>query len=93
MSPLLRVRGFYWLNKQQKNYYKIAWIAQIAASQIVADHKGNAFIMEKIVKNCYAFDYYHCYLSTVLDQDTARYRMCSEQEKRVSLTEPYTKHS
>ena len=46
--------------------------------------------MEKIVKNCYAFDYYHCYLSTVLDQDTARYRMCSEQEKRVSLTEPYT---
>ena len=44
-------------------------------------------------KNCYAFDYYHCYLSTVLDQDTARYRMCSEQEKRVSLTEPYTTHS
>ena len=49
--------------------------------------------MEKIVKNCYAFDYYHCYLSTVLDQDMAQYRMCSEQEKRVSLTEPYTTHS
>ena len=33
------------------------------SSQIVADRKGNAFIVEKIVKNCYAFYYYHCYLS------------------------------
>ena len=63
MSLLLRVRGFYLLNKQEKNYHKIVWIAEIAASQIVADRKGNAFIVEKIVKNCYAFYYYHCYLS------------------------------
>ena len=47
MSLLLRVRGFYLLNKQEKNYHKIAWIAEIAASQIVADRKGNAFIVEK----------------------------------------------
>ena len=51
------------LNKQEKNYHKIASIAEIAASQIVADRKANAFIVEKIVKNCYAFYYYHCYLS------------------------------
>ena len=38
------------LNKQEKNYHKIAWIAEIAASQIVADRKGNTFIVEKIVK-------------------------------------------
>ena len=63
MSLLLRVRGFYLSNKQEKNYHKIAWIAEIAASQIVADCKGNTFIVEKIVKNCYAFCYYHCYLS------------------------------
>ena len=63
MSLLLRVRGFYLSNKQEKNYHKIVWIAEIAASQIVADRKGNAFIVEKIVKNCYAFYYYHCYLS------------------------------
>ena len=50
MSLLLRVRGFYLLNKQEKNYHKIAWIAEIAASQIVADRKGNALIVEKIVK-------------------------------------------
>ena len=50
MSLLLRVRGFYLLNKQEKNYHKIAWIAEIAASQIVADRKGNAFIVEKMVK-------------------------------------------
>ena len=43
MSLLLRVRGFYLLNKQEKNY-------EIAASQIVADGKGNAFIAEKMVK-------------------------------------------
>ena len=43
MSLLLRVRGFYLLNKQEKNYHKIAWIAEIAASQIVAERKGNAF--------------------------------------------------
>ena len=63
MSLLLRVRGFHLLNKQEKNYHKIAWIPEIAASQIVADRKGNAFIVEKMVKNCYAFYYYHCYLS------------------------------
>ena len=50
MSLLLRVQGFYLLNKQEKSYHKIAWIAEIAASQIVADRKGNAFILEKIVK-------------------------------------------
>ena len=44
-------------------YRKIAWIAEITASQIVADHKGNAFSVEKIVKNGYAFYYYHCYVS------------------------------
>ena len=64
MSLLMRVRGFYLFNKQEKNYHKIAWIAEIAASQIVADRKGNAFIVEKIVKkNRYAFYYYHGYLS------------------------------
>ena len=51
------------LNRQEKDYHKTAWIGEIAASQIVADPKGNAFIVEKIVKNCYAFYYYHCYLS------------------------------
>ena len=55
MSLLLRVRGFYLLNKQEKNYHKIAWIASIAALQIVADCKGNGFIVEKIIKKCYAF--------------------------------------
>ena len=44
--------------------HRIAWVAEIAASQIVADRKGNAFIVKKIVKNCYAFSYYHCYLSS-----------------------------
>ena len=46
MSLLLRVRLFYLFNKQEKNYHKIAWIAEIAASQIVADRKGNAFILK-----------------------------------------------
>ena len=50
MSLLLRVRVFYLLNKQGKNYHKIAWIVEIAVSQIVADRKGNAFIVEKMVK-------------------------------------------
>ena len=50
MSLLLRVRGFYLLNKQEKNYHKIVWIAEIAASEIVADRKGNAFIVEKMIK-------------------------------------------
>ena len=64
MSLLVRVRGFYLLNKQEKNYHKIDWIAEIAASQIAVDRKGNAFIVEKTIKkNCYAFYYYHCYLS------------------------------
>ena len=51
-------------NKQEKNYHKIMLGLlrhEIAASQIVADRKGNAFIVEK---NCYAsVYYYHCYLS------------------------------
>ena len=63
MSLLLRVRGFYLLNKQEKNYHKIAWSAEIAASQMVADRKGNAFIVEKIVKKLLCFYHYHCYLS------------------------------
>ena len=46
-------------NKQEKKYHKIVWIAEIAASQIVADRKGNAFIVEKIVKNCYALLFKH----------------------------------
>ena len=50
MFLLLRVRGFYLLNKQEKNYHKIVWIAEIAASEIVADRKGNAFIVEKMIK-------------------------------------------
>ena len=51
------------LNKQEKDYHKIAWIAEIAASQIVADRKGNAFIVEQIVKKFYAIYYYHCYFN------------------------------
>ena len=46
MSLLLRVRGFYLLNKQEKTHM-IARIAELAALQIVADRKGNAFIVEK----------------------------------------------
>ena len=55
MSLLLRVRGFHLSNKPEKNYHKVAWIVEIAASQIVADRKGNAFIVEKIGKKnlCY----------------------------------------
>ena len=64
MSLLLRVQGFYLLKKQEKkNYHKIVWIAEIVASQIVADRKGNAFIVEKMIKNGYVIYYYHCYLS------------------------------
>ena len=37
--------------------------SKVIASEIVADRKGNAFIVEKIVKNCYAFYDYHYYLS------------------------------
>ena len=55
MSLLLRVRGYYLVKEQDKNYHKIACIDEIATSQIVADRKGNAFIVAKIVKNCYAF--------------------------------------
>ena len=51
------------LNKQEKNCDKIVWIAEIVASQIVADRKGNAFIVEKMVKHGYVFYYYHGYLS------------------------------
>ena len=53
MSLLLRVRGFYVLHKQEKNRdQKIAWIA---ASQRVADRKGNAFIVEKNRKKLLRF--------------------------------------
>ena len=55
MSLLLRVRGFYLLNKQEKNYHKIAWIAEMVASQIVADRKGNALIVEKNCKKWLCF--------------------------------------
>ena len=47
------------LNKQEENRHKIVWIAEIAALQIVADLKGNAFIVEKMIKNCHAFYYHH----------------------------------
>ena len=47
MSLLFRVRGFYLFEQTSKNYHTIAWIAEIAASQIVADRKGNAFIVQK----------------------------------------------
>ena len=43
------------LNKQEKNYHKIAWIAEIAASQTVADRKGNAFILEENRKKLLCF--------------------------------------
>ena len=36
-------------DKQDKNYHKIAWIAEIAASQIVADRKGDAVLSIKII--------------------------------------------
>ena len=53
MSLLFRVRCFYLLHKQEKNRdHKIAWIA---ASQIVADRKGNAFIVEKNRKKLLRF--------------------------------------
>ena len=55
MSLLLRVRGFYLLNKQEKNHHKIVWIAEIAASQIVAGRKGNAFTLEKMIKKIMLF--------------------------------------
>ena len=47
MSLLLRVRGFYLLNKQEKNYQKIVWIEEIAASQIVADAKETLSSLKK----------------------------------------------
>ena len=58
MSLLLRVQGFYLLNKREKNYHKIAWIAEIAASQIAVKcfHRG------KNCKKLLCFYYYHCYL-------------------------------
>ena len=43
------------LNKQEKNYHKIVWIAEITASEIVADRKGNAFIVEKMIKKLLCF--------------------------------------
>ena len=55
MSLFLRVRGFYLLNKQEKSYHKIAWIAEIAASQTVADRKENSFIVEKDRKKLLCF--------------------------------------
>ena len=55
MSLLLRVQGFYLLKKQGKNYHKIVWIAEIAASKIVADRKGNAFTLGKNDKKIMLF--------------------------------------
>ena len=55
MSLLLRVRGFYLLNKREKNYHKIVWIAKIAASQIAAHRKGNVFIVEKMINKLLCF--------------------------------------
>ena len=43
------------LNKQEKNYHKIVWIAEIEASKIAADRKGNAFIVEKMIKKLLCF--------------------------------------
>ena len=58
--PFIESPRLSFVEQTRKNYHKIAWVAEIAASQIVADRKGNAFIVEKIVKNCYAFYYFHC---------------------------------
>ena len=46
-----------WTNKK-KNYHKIVWIAEITASQLVADRKGNAFIVEKVIKELLCFNFY-----------------------------------
>ena len=43
------------LNKQEKNYHEIAWIAEMATSQILVNRKGNAFIVEKMVKKLLCF--------------------------------------
>ena len=43
------------LKKQDKNCHKIVWIAEIIASQIVADRKGNAFIVDKMIKQLLCF--------------------------------------
>ena len=43
------------VEQTRKNYHKIVWIAEIAASQIVADRKGNAFIVKKMVKKLLCF--------------------------------------
>ena len=55
MSLLLRVRGFYLLNKQEKNYQKIVWIEEIAASQIVADAKETLSSLKKMKKKMLCF--------------------------------------
>ena len=44
-----------WTNRE-KNYHKIAWIAEIATSQVVADRKGR-FHRGKNRKNCYAVNW------------------------------------
>ena len=62
MSLLLRVRGFYLLNKQEKTH-KIAWIAEIASFTNSCGPQRKRFHRRKNLKNCYAFYYYHCYLS------------------------------
>ena len=51
MTLLLRVRGFYLLKKQEKKTItRLLGLLRSQLQQIVADHKGNAFILEKIVK-------------------------------------------
>ena len=55
MPLLLRVRGFYLLNKQEKNYQKFVWIEEIAASQIVADAKETLSSLKKMKKKLLCF--------------------------------------
>ena len=43
------------VEQTRKNYHKIVWIAEIAASQIVADRKGNALIADKMIKKLLCF--------------------------------------
>ena len=71
LSQPLLTQGLYEPHPSPATFNKTVGfgLAEIAASQIVADRKGNAFIVEKIVKNCYAFYYYnrqYSYSPTVL---------------------------
>ena len=48
--PFIESPRLLFVEQTRKNHHKIVWIAEIAASQIVEDHKGNAFIVEKMIK-------------------------------------------